>query len=161
MNHCVLWTLLGLMAIAPAMAQSNDDFNARLTAARELYSAEQRDKIIDSVIRSQAALYVERLAKTYPKLSKDRLVELRAKIEINLTETKKDYLAQEESLIARQISLQDLQSAIAFYKSPVGQRLASATVALIPTSGKNQAIWLSSAVARATNDMNASAKASK
>ena len=161
MNRYVLWTLLGTMAIAPAMAQGKDDFDARLVAARELYSAEQRGKMVDALIKSQAAFYVDRLAKAYPKLSKDRLVELRAKIEINLTETKNDYLAQEQSLIARQIGLQDLQSAIAFYKSPVGQRLANATVALIPASGKNQAIWVSSAVTRATNDMNAATKAPK
>ncbi|HEY2008471.1 MAG TPA: DUF2059 domain-containing protein [Rhizomicrobium sp.] len=161
MKRYMLWTLLGAMTIAPAMAQGDAGFDARLAAAKELYAAEQRYKILDIIIESQATIYVDRLAQSYPKLPKDRLATLRAKIESNLTETKNDYIAQEEALIAKQLSLQDLQSALAFYKSPIGQRLASAAAAIIPTAGKNQSIWVSNAVTRATNDMNASAKASK
>ena len=161
MKRYMLWTLLGTMAVAPAMAQGDADFDARLAAARELFSAQQRDKITDALIKNHAETYANRLAQLHPELPKNRITELRAKIEINLSKTKSDYLAQEESVVARQINLQDLRAAISFYKSPVGQRLASATVVLIPASAKNQAIWVSSAVTRATNDMNASAKVPK
>jgi hypothetical protein len=101
------------------------------------------------------------LAQAYPKLPKDRLARLRTKIESNLEETKNDYIAQEEALVAKHLSLQDLQSALAFYKSPIGHRLASATAAIIPTTGNNQAIWVSNAVTRATNEINTSAKGVK
>ena len=161
MKRYMLWTLLGAMAIVPAKAQSSADFDARFAVAKELYSAQQRYKILDAIIKSQAEIYVDRLAKSYPKLPKDRLAALRIKIEANLEATKNGYIEQEEALAARQLSLQDLQSALAFYKSAVGQRLASAAAALIPVAGKNQAIWVSNAVKQATDDMNASAKASK
>jgi hypothetical protein len=161
MKRFILWMLLGTMAIVPAMAQSDANFSARIAVAKELYSAQQRYKILDAIIKSQAEIYVDRLANAYPKFSKNRLAALQIKIEANLEATKNGYIEQEEVLAARRLSLQDLQSALAFYKSAVGQRLASAAAALVPIAGKNQATWVSNAVKRATDDLNASAKASK
>jgi hypothetical protein len=161
MKRYMLWTILGTMAAVPAMGQSNANFDTRLAVAKQLYTAQQRYKILDAIIKSQAEIYVDRLAKSYPKLPKGRLAMLQTKIEANLEATKNGYIEQEEALAARQLSLQDLQSALAFYKSPVGQRIASAAVTVIPVAGKNQAIWVSNAVKQATDDINASAKASK
>jgi hypothetical protein len=154
------WLGILVVATSAAWAQS-DDQAAKRVAAHELLEAEQWDKILDATAKVYAKLYVDNLLKTDPTLPKGRLAEFQALIEAHLMQTKKDYIVQTEAKIAQEISLQDLQSAIAFYKSPVGQHLGSAQAALTPLMAEMQETWASNAVAHATKDLNTSAKAVK
>jgi hypothetical protein len=153
--------LILLMATSSAYAQNDTDLQDRRAVVHELYAAQGHDKITDALIKSIAENYVDRLAQLHPEITEDRLADLRARIESNLIATKQDYLAQEEELLAQRLELQDLRAALDFYKSPAGHKLAEAVPGLIPDAGRNQVIWTTAAVTKATNDMNAAAKAPK
>jgi hypothetical protein len=153
--------LFFLMAASSASAQNDTDLRDRRAVAHELFAAQEHGKLMDALIKSLAENYVDRLGQLHPEIAKDKLADLRGRIESNLNDTKQVYLAQEEELLAQRLELQDLRAALDFYKSPAGHRLAEAVPGLVPDAGKNQVAWTMAAITKATNDINAVTKAPK
>lgn len=149
-----IW-LLGLLAIAsPAIAQNDD---ARRAAVQQLLEARDADRHLDTMAGTLANLYVERLRKARPEMPQERLDALKSKIKANLLASQDDYLRPEIALLSQRLTMEELHTAIAFYRTPTGKKLAAIATDVIPDAAKAQTDWLNAAVRKATNEVNAKA----
>jgi hypothetical protein len=152
-----IW-LLGLLAIAsPAMAQNDNGLNARRAAVQQLLELRNEDKHLDTMAGTLANLYVERLRKARPEISQEQLDALDTTIKADLLASQDDYLRPEIASLSQRLTMEDLQAAIAFYRTPAGKKLSAIATDLIPDIAKAQTDWVSAAVLKATNEVNAKA----
>jgi len=152
-----IW-VLGLLAIAsPAMAQNDSGLDARQAAVQQLLQARDADKHLDTMAGTLANLYVERLRKAQPETSQERLNALSTAIKADLLASQDDYLRPEIALLSQRLTMEELQAAIAFYRTPIGKKLSAIATDVIPDAAKAQTDWLSAAVLKATNEVNAKA----
>jgi hypothetical protein len=161
MQRSKIWLFVLVIAATPALAQENDSPDARRGAVRELFAAREEDRIMEAMIESLADAYVVSMHRLHPEIAQEPLDNLRNAIRTNLAATKDDYLSHEESMLAEHLSLEDLRTAIEFYKTPAGKRLADIAPSLIPEAAKDQLAWTSAAIKKATDDVNAGSRDGK
>ena len=111
------------------------------------------------MIETVSENYVGQLRKKYPTISAEQLQSLQRQIAINLSATKDDYINHMVDLYAEFFSVAEMRAATTFYQSDAGKKMTALTPSLIPQLGAYQSDWTSSAVTKATNDINASLKA--
>jgi hypothetical protein len=161
MQKCGILLFAIITVVTPASAQSGDDLNARRAAVREFYASRDEDKIIEALAQTVTDSYVGQLQKARPEITAAQLDTMRSEIRANLIASKETYLSDEETLLAEKLSLDDLHAVIAFYETSAGKKLADIAIEMIPEVGKIQLAWTSAAIKKATDDVNAAAKARK
>jgi hypothetical protein len=153
-----LWLTVSIAIIATQSAHAEtDNLAARQAAAHAFLAARYADKQVETISVTLAQYYAAQMHKTHPEISQIRLDALQKAIESNLMATKNNFIDREADLYAAKLSLQDLQAATTFYKTPTGKKLADP--ALVPEIAKYQVDWSRAAVTKATTDLNATSKA--
>jgi hypothetical protein len=120
--------VLGLLAVAAAMAgpatYAQQPDRQKIVAAREMMEVSGAAKQFDEVV----PLMFDQLAVAFGKMApgKDREIrEAFEKITPRFKQRKYELIDQIAELYAREMSLDDINAVIAFYKSPVGSRFSA------------------------------------
>jgi uncharacterized protein len=119
---------LGVVVVAgpgPAAAQSSNP--AALAAARELITIKGAKSMFDAVVPGVVETVKNNFLRTNPGLSKD-LNEVAAQLHKEFQAQRNQPLEEVAKVFADRFTLQELQGAITFYKTPLGQKLIEGEV---------------------------------
>jgi hypothetical protein len=131
---------LSLVAFIGGAAAQNTPSPAALSLARQLIDAKGAKTLYDPLVGGVVEQAKNVFLKANPLLGKD-LNEVAAKLRTDFAPRSAEVLAETAKLYATHFTEQELKDAVAFYKSPLGQKLLSREPVVVDESMRSARIW--------------------
>src|SRR5262245_16665517 len=131
---------LSLVAFIGATAAQNSPSPSALLLARELISVKGGNTLYEPLVSGVVEQAKNVFLKANPLLGKD-LNEVAIKLRTDFAPRSAEVLAETAKLYATHFTEQELKDALAFYKSPLGQKLLSREPVVVDESMKSARLW--------------------